>query len=89
MICAPNDVAAVMEILERVREAWERGQTLGEQDTEFVAQFERRALARALADHLWTLLGGRPGALGDDLLAETRRTTGLPDPRPSPRVGGR
>lgn len=56
LICRPDDTAGMIRILNRVYAAWKSGQSIVAHNIDFVAQFERRKLTRALADAFRTLL---------------------------------
>jgi glycosyltransferase involved in cell wall biosynthesis len=49
LICPPDDVSGMVRILDRVYTAWKNGDEIVRRDDNFIAQFERRTLTRALA----------------------------------------
>jgi glycosyltransferase involved in cell wall biosynthesis len=50
LTCRPDDAAGMIEILDRVYSAWKNGEPAMRSNKEFLAQFERRNLTRALAN---------------------------------------
>jgi len=50
LLCRPDDADGMVRQLDRAYSAWKNGQTVGQMDSSFVQQFERRRLARALGD---------------------------------------
>jgi glycosyltransferase involved in cell wall biosynthesis len=49
LICRPDDVAGMIQILERVYMAWKSKEPIAHSNMAFVSQFERQKLTRALA----------------------------------------
>jgi hypothetical protein len=58
LICQPGDVAAMMQILDRVYSAWMNQEAMGQCNQACVNQFERRNLTHALAAAFESLLSG-------------------------------
>lgn len=48
-VCRPDDIPGMIRILDRVYNAWKKGETVVSRDDNFICQFERRTLTRALA----------------------------------------
>jgi glycosyltransferase involved in cell wall biosynthesis len=59
LICRPDDPLAMIQILDRVYTSWKRGQSIITPNKAFVAQFERRNQARALAKALTMVLANQ------------------------------
>jgi glycosyltransferase involved in cell wall biosynthesis len=57
-ICRPDDALGMIQILDRVYAAWKSGRSIITPDLTFIAQFERRKLALALAAGFNLLLAG-------------------------------
>jgi glycosyltransferase involved in cell wall biosynthesis len=52
LICRPDDVGEMVRILDRAYDQWVANRSIGRSDADFVARFERRHLARLLAEAL-------------------------------------
>ncbi len=55
-ICRPDDALAMIQILDRVYASWKSGQSIITPNETFIAQFERRNQAQALANALRVVL---------------------------------
>jgi glycosyltransferase involved in cell wall biosynthesis len=56
-ICRPDDVEAMVQILDRVYTAWKTGRSIVHPNREFIGQFTRRKLTIVLARTFDQLLG--------------------------------
>lgn len=56
LICRPDDVSGMIRILDHVYEAWQNRESIVSPNENFVSQFERRTLTRALARAFNSLL---------------------------------
>lgn len=56
LICRPDDADGMVRILDHVYSEWKRGGAVASCNQDFVKQFERRNLTRALADGFQSLL---------------------------------
>ena len=60
LICRPDDIAAMVKILNQVYSSWKTGQSIVSSDTEYVRQFDRRVLTRTLAAVLNRVISQSP-----------------------------
>jgi glycosyltransferase involved in cell wall biosynthesis len=56
LLCRPDDVAGMVEILDRVYDAWKTGRNLVSLNADYASRFERRALTHDLATVLSAVL---------------------------------
>ena len=64
LVVRPNDVRGMVQALDRAYDSWVAHEPVGEIDEDFLAQFDRRHLAGALADALRGALAATPTESG-------------------------
>lgn len=75
LLCRPDDVEGMVEILDRVYLAWKEGRSVVRFNSEYVSQFDRRNQTRALAECFRQVLGCAGSA---DLLPKRMSTEVIP-----------